>query len=996
MGLRGSYTIRFGWGAVAVKVWLRIILALSIGTCSLAARPDEASDLLDRGNVLAREGKYQDALDATQRGCELRRQALGDDHEATHRCRTDLARRFVELRRPAEGEIEAQRSATRLTELRGASDPGTLEARQILAVCAFLLGRYGDAERIASDVYEARRAALGSDHADTLSSLNTMAAALQERGEYRQARDLFLRLSEAYEATRGPTDRATLVARNNLAASHFLLGEYASAEVLYAQVHVGRVATLGPRHPSTLAVMTSLADAKLGRGRSVDALDHVLALDADYSQVFGEKHPETLRHRDLLARIYVDIGRFDQAALISKAVVVTSVSELGPAHPSTIRYTVNLGRSLYYLRDYANALNAYEAAAVTAPSALGQKHPVTLQVHSGRAYCHLRLEQHELALATFGQALEASEGVLAETHPNRLAYRNGLHEAQFALGNRELALRGMESTLEQAREVFGARNERVFPYLGTLANYLLVEGRRDRAEHLLEQYLAIAEATRAEGFLGAEFRQGRLAVASEGDEWGLGLKALVELRIARGDLVGALRVSELLKARTLGEAMDLRSRAVAAGLSKQDVDDLSEQLRRLESLESAAAGLTPGSVAAIANAGARQEAERAAHRVAAKSGRAEVSVTREGIARDAVFVSFIVNRDRAAALVMRRSGPVKGFVLGALPGLAGTIDAYRRWIASQIPERERVWRLPDGSYRWSLAQPQGARRVPDISEMTDELSRRLIAPLAAELRSVRAWQLSPDGSLALIPFEALTLDGTPVIARHDVTYVQSLDVLAKQRQRAREGPVPEGLLAVAAGEGTNLPALPGANAEIDAVAKAHAGQRTVLLKGAGATESAIRALASRGELSRFRYLHFAAHGFLSTTHPQLSAIVLAGDGRSSESDGYLSAAEWPSLRLRSELAVISSCDSGAGRIVSGEGVLGLPYALTVAGNRRTVLSLWEVNDRASAEFMPAFHRRLRAGLDPGRALAETKRQFARSGSPWRDPRHWAPFVLYGG
>ena len=147
-------------------------------------------------------------------------------------------------------------------------------------------------------------------------------------------------------------------------------------------------------------------------------------------------------------------------------------------------------------------------------------------------------------------------------------------------------------------------------------------------------------------------------------------------------------------------------------------------------------------------------------------------------------------------------------------------------------------------------------------------------------------------------------------------------------------------------------------------------------------------------MRNYRYLLLSAHGYLSPEQPALSSIVLGLQQRTAEADGYVTAAEWPGYDLRSELAVLSACDSGVGKVVSGEGVMGLPFAMFVAGNVNTVLSLWPVEDRAAADFVTAFFEKVRAGQNATQALAATKREFARH-RRWSHPSHWAPFILVG-
>jgi len=92
--------------------------------------------------------------------------------------------------------------------------------------------------------------------------------------------------------------------------------------------------------------------------------------------------------------------------------------------------------------------------------------------------------------------------------------------------------------------------------------------------------------------------------------------------------------------------------------------------------------------------------------------------------------------------------------------------------------------------------------------------------------------------------------------------------------------------------------------------------------------------------------------------------------------------------------VLSACDTGLGKVVQGEGVMGLPYALFVAGNKNTMLSLWPVADESTAQFMTAFFGRLQKGATQAAALNDTKREFI-AGSRYDQAIFWAPFLLYG-
>ena len=108
----------------------------------------------------------------------------------------------------------------------------------------------------------------------------------------------------------------------------------------------------------------------------------------------------------------------------------------------------------------------------------------------------------------------------------------------------------------------------------------------------------------------------------------------------------------------------------------------------------------------------------------------------------------------------------------------------------------------------------------------------------------------------------------------------------------------------------------------------------------------------------------------------------------------MTASEWPAYELRSDLIVLSACETALGKVVQGEGVMGLPYALYVAGNRNTLLSLWPVVDESTATFMTRLFAQLGAGKSQVQALSDTKREFL-AGGKYAAPVFWAPFVLYG-
>ncbi len=307
----------------------------------------------------------------------------------------------------------------------------------------------------------------------------------------------------------------------------------------------------------------------------------------------------------------------------------------------------------------------------------------------------------------------------------------------------------------------------------------------------------------------------------------------------------------------------------------------------------------------------------------------------------------------------------------------------------------------------------------DWSALAAALADTLL-PEPAALAGVRAWHVVPDGALGVLPLEVLRPrdargERQLLVERASIAVLEAPSSLPPLAARpAATGPA--GLVAFGdpataapvAGAGA-IPggALPYARREVEAIAALWPGARVHV--GADATES--RFLAALGSA---RVLHVAAHGFVDDHHPDASGLVLAADTLArGRTDGLAQAWEVARRRGRPELVVLSACESGGGRWLRGEGLLGLARAFRLAGARQVLASLWKVDDAATADFMLRFHRHLRAGLDAREALARTKRESIAGPAPASAPSSprgvgvesrranaahpsaWAAFVLRG-
>jgi CHAT domain-containing protein/Tfp pilus assembly protein PilF len=367
------------------------------------------------------------------------------------------------------------------------------------------------------------------------------------------------------------------------------------------------------------------------------------------------------------------------------------------------------------------------------------------------------------------------------------------------------------------------------------------------------------------------------------------------------------------------------------------------------------------------------------------------------------------------------------------------IEAAARHCYELLTARNRYVKFETAAEKRERVQQADA----EYPKAATALSEMLLGPIAAQLGRKRLLIVS-DGGLEYLPFAALAIPGppgsksfVPLIVEHEVTSIPSASTLALLRRElqgrapaekvvavfadpvfdtadervtvelsrkagghhgARVAGVAEKNVAPDVEEPSNssyaaLPRLPYTRQEADAIlALAPANARKAAL-GFEANRAAVMS----DELSKYRIIHFATHSFLDSLHPELSGIALSMlDHQGRPQDGFLRAHEIFNLKLDAELVVLSGCRTGLGKEVKGEGLYGMTRGFMYAGAKRVAVSLWDVQDKATATFMSDFYRGI---LGPKRISAAAALRAAQIAT-WRDPRwqapyYWAGFVLQG-
>lgn len=308
----------------------------------------------------------------------------------------------------------------------------------------------------------------------------------------------------------------------------------------------------------------------------------------------------------------------------------------------------------------------------------------------------------------------------------------------------------------------------------------------------------------------------------------------------------------------------------------------------------------------------------------------------------------------------------------------------------------------------------------DYEDVAFQLYRDLLEPASEALEGRTGLLIVPDDALYYVPFEALLTEPAKgrsprdlpfLVRRFSIAYVPSASVLAGLRASRQEpaqaagrqqvaafapfappekppgGRSPVRETAVKPGARPVFEPLPASRREVSELSSLYAGAALTFV-GDAASESAFK---NDPAVASARRLHLATHAQINEAQPELSALILAPGGGE---DGDLDVREIFGLRLSADLAVLSACETGLGKEVTGEGLIGLTRAFFYAGVPSLVVSLWNVVDSPNPELMKSFYQGLDRYQDKSKALQSAKLAMIAQGT-YAYPTYWAAFILLG-
>ncbi len=778
------------------------------------------------------------------------------------------------------------------------------------------------------------------------------------------------------------TGDADLIAGAHFAIGtvHRLTGNLPAAIAEFHAAGTTIAAQNDPREGMRGLHMVALVDLQLDQMREVMATEQELSGWVDeFNWQEGRRY--VANHR---AAVFERVGDFERAR--------DAYQQMHEA-ARTIGDTTLMTVALYGVADMAAALRQGSAVQLLREVAdLSEKYARPLQ-----STALLNLANYLTELGRYGEADDALCRAFATAGP-RIEIANAPIDdwTKFDLLASEAELRHDQGRdrealpiATEARMVLRRTAEKPRAFTTTPAGRLdLVTGRilralgrrRDAIEELASGVEAI-ESSRARlsgGPLASiRFLRDKLAAYRE----------LVDALQDEGRVEEALAAGEQMKARALRDILERSDRGAGEGehsappeLKKKE-EMLNARIVMLNGEQRAATGTAQ-------RAAIRRQLERTrfelddlslsmrvltidAGPVRAAQPKAILDRLRHELPEDAVVLEYVVLDRHTIAFTIARSGGRLRVASHVIPISRAQLEKKVNLLATMTAASDLDW--------------------PDASR---DLYDTLIAPVSRALKGRTLLCIVPDGVLWKVPFSVLGRGPqATLLDRMAVAYAPSLATLRAGRRTDASAP----LLALADPiDRTTRPEppahlrdamlrpLPEAKQEVRSIARLYRASR--VLTGADAAERVIK---EHG--AEYRVIHLATHGVLDSVSPLYSAVVLATTERE---DGLLEAREIVDMRLGADLVVLSACETAGGDVAPGEGLIGMSWALMVAGCPTSIVSQWKVDSRTTANVMVDLHRSLVGGLTAAQALRHAQLQLRRD-TPYRHPFYWAPFVVMG-
>ena len=940
------------------------------------------------GKIHNKFSEFDNALELLEKAKKLH-ELLGNQSEFATDL-TEIARVQMNTSKFPQA-LELSNQAMKIHEQAG-NRKGVADCLRIIADINRRTGKYEDAFEFAKKSLGEAQAS--EDNKAIASSLNIVGAIQNNLGSYDDALTNLQKALQVAEASGDQWEIAPVL--SNTGATYGAMGNRTEARDYFQ-----RSLKIREELQDSLGVAVSLNNIGIVNydlGNYTQALDYYKR-SLNMLQDIGDKNKVAMSFNNI-GVVNFELGNYSEA-LERYQDSLKIKNDIGDKRGAAMSLN-NIGIVHWNLHQFNKALE-YHRKSLAIREEIGDKNGISMSLNNlGRVYRDIGNSSE--AVKYFDEAIKIRE---------QIGDKSGLAWSLYDLGSLYYQQKDTEQAEKTLSEAIRISKEIEFPEVlwPSLHKKALIyrdTGRKDEAIELLKDSIEIIEKLRSK-LLQAEqkmaYLQNKLQVYED----------LISLFYQTSQSVEAFNYEQRAKARSF---LDLLEESRAVVNITQGVDpDLLDREREIQ--------------AKMSNVQLKLDAERS------RSKKDENRITgfekeRDRIYRDYEELKAEIKSRNPRYAELKYSDPAKlnevqnlldddtlllEYFLGDRESFlfAVTKDQYEMF---KLPPREEIEKRVEG-LRDSIADYGNVSAQMFYLQESSNLFVDLMGPLKTFDSKKTKLLIAPDGSLYHLPFQALTTKEVPstgqiefqslpyLAKRYQISYIQSASILkirgnqhesigTQKKLLAFADPIygksqadqSDFLLQTAYGEtGQEMKRLTFSNDEVRGIASLFPKSNVKLCLRDQATEDNIKKI----NLEEYKMLHFAVHGIANEAKPQFSSIVLGRDNNSNE-DGYLQMYEIFNLKMKAHLAILSACESGLGKKVRGEGIIGLTRAFEYAGARNVMVSLWKINDRSTADFMTSFYRKLQQSRDD-KAVEEAELEMIRG--KYSHPYFWAAFALYG-
>jgi len=903
-----------------------------------------------------------------------------------------------------------------------------------LGALYFNLGDYKKAELFLIEALNIDKEMLGVDHSDYASSLNNIAQLYVRMGNQTAAEPLMLEAVKLHKKNLGEKHPSYARALGNLAIFYYSMGNYAAAEPLFLEVLKCKKDYLGTKHSDYGFSLGNLASLYQTMGKNNEAELCFLQAMQIQKETNGEKHPSYANAISNLSNLYYVMGNYDAAEILLTQALQIRKEVHGDKHPD---YALALGNlaELYrvMLKFEASeklSLEALEIRKVT----LGEKHPDYANSLSNLATLYESMGNYKKAESLYTEALKIKKENQGIRHPNyaqTLSISAGLY---YKMGAYTSAEQMYSEVLNIFKEIHGVKHQNYTKILNQQAKVYTALKMYSTAEPL---FLTCVKQIKEEVHRNFSFlseKEKELYFKTQATNFHSFYSFSLNRKIANPGITAEvyntlitnkgllLKSSTAMRSSVLGSNDTLLIKqynqwtALKKEISKLNSTEISKRKKDPEVLEKEANKLEKELVkksSAFNDLNKLQNLTWLDVQKSLKKGEASIEFVNfnEGKKNDTVTYCALLITPQSKYPEMIRLFEEKDLikVLGikSETGDSYITGIYGKRNNSNTQLYDLIWKPLERNLKGIKTiyySPSGLLHKISFAALNKEKDIYLCDNYRLELQGSTAKLLMPE------KFEFTDRSVTGIFG--DIQYDTPLTI--KDTTALLSWPYLEGtktesekIVAILSSNNLNSTYQNGKNAT-EAEFKLKAQQSNVIhiaTHGFFFSDPDAYTYAEKQDTGKKETLSLrggnraiGVYNFLVNKNPLMrSGLVFAGanevwirEENTDKEDGVLTAQEVATLDLRkTNLVVLSACETGLGDIKGTEGVYGLQRSLKMAGVKYIIMSLWQVPDSETVEFMEKFYTKLVKLKDIKTSFYETRNEMRKK----YDPFYWAAFVL---